>query len=234
MAKLIKILSVTILIVILCSLLVQAQQNVQKRKKNPNQGLSGNKNQMNKNKNNRKPLNGMNQNQNKNKNKKNKNKNPMKNPLEVLDYEEIKNGKKGYVVINKNIPGLGKIRGRAAKTKWSTKAFAHFYDIPYAETPKRFEPPQPAKPWKDVLMATDPHPGCPSLEDIDFYDDMDKAGIKYEDCLRLSISSRNVSKMNEEYPMFTIMITCSQFMKIFSLLIFSAKCQIPCHGLHTR
>ncbi|XP_053956885.1 glutactin [Anastrepha ludens] len=98
--------------------------------------------------------------------------------------------------VTKDIPGLGRVRGRTFKTEWSGKSIMQFLDIPYAKAPVgtlRFKPPVPADPWQGVLNAHKSHVGCPSLQNLYNLDIWRKKKIDFENCLRLSISSKFLS-----------------------------------------
>ncbi|XP_036229980.2 glutactin [Bactrocera oleae] len=98
--------------------------------------------------------------------------------------------------ITKEIPNLGRLRGRTFKTAWSGKFIMQFLDIPYAKSPVgslRFKPPVPAEPWEGTLNAHKPHVGCPSLQDLHNLKLWRKEKIDFEDCLRLTINTKNFS-----------------------------------------
>ncbi|XP_039965263.1 glutactin [Bactrocera tryoni] len=98
--------------------------------------------------------------------------------------------------ITKEIPNLGRLRGRTFKTVWSGKNIMQFLDIPYAKSPVgslRFKPPVPAEPWEGTLNAHKAHVGCPSLQDLHKLKLWRKEKIDFENCLRLTINTKNFS-----------------------------------------
>ncbi|XP_018786090.1 PREDICTED: glutactin [Bactrocera latifrons] len=98
--------------------------------------------------------------------------------------------------ITKEIPNLGRLRGRTFKTVWSGENIIQFLDIPYAKSPVgslRFKPPVPAEPWEGTLNAHKAHVGCPSLQDLHKLKLWRKEKIDFENCLRLTINTKNLS-----------------------------------------
>ncbi|XP_011190175.1 glutactin [Zeugodacus cucurbitae] len=96
--------------------------------------------------------------------------------------------------ITKDIPNLGRVRGRTFKTVWAGKSILQFLDIPYAKSPVgalRFKPPVPAEPWEGTLNAHVAHVGCPSLQELHNIKRWRKEKIDFEDCLRLTINTKN-------------------------------------------
>ncbi|XP_036325556.1 glutactin [Rhagoletis pomonella] len=111
---------------------------------------------------------------------------PNKRPVKVQKFRYI----------TKEIPELGRVRGRTSTTEWSGKSIIQFLDIPYAKAPVgtlRFKPPQPIEPWQGILNAYKPHVGCPSSQDLYNFETWRKKKVDFEDCLRLSVSSKSLS-----------------------------------------
>ena len=140
MGQLLRIVSCTLVLFLLCGLLVQAQQQQlqNKRRKQQQQlqqqqqtgNLGGPFNGGNK----RKPAAQAVQNL-PNKNKKNKRPATTVAPANDITKDKEKN----FIYVTKPIPDLGKVKGRTYRTLWSGKTFIHFVDIPYAQPPKRFK-----------------------------------------------------------------------------------------------
>ncbi|XP_067647503.1 glutactin [Eurosta solidaginis] len=99
-----------------------------------------------------------------------------------------------YITIK--ISDLGRVRGRIIKTEWSGKSVMQFIDIPYAKPPigkLRFKPSVLSEPWEGILKAHKPHVGCPSLFDLNSYEAWQEKKIDFENCLRLSVSTKSLS-----------------------------------------
>ncbi|CAD7003218.1 glutactin-like [Ceratitis capitata] len=108
--------------------------------------------------------------------------------------QERPQGQQKHRYIIKDIPNLGRVRGRALKSQWSGMSLVQFLDIPYAKSPVgplRFKPPVAVTPWEGVLNAHKSHVGCPSLQDLNNYNHWRKKKIDFEDCLRLSVSTKS-------------------------------------------
>lgn len=81
-----------------------------------------------------------------------------------------------------------------SKTSVDSKLFYSFLGIPYAETPKRFEPSTLKKPWtNDVFNATQNGKVCPQPEIVYKLEEMS------EDCLFLNVHTPSLD-MNEKLP----------------------------------
>ncbi|XP_059617683.1 juvenile hormone esterase [Phlebotomus argentipes] len=90
---------------------------------------------------------------------------------------------------------LGDIRGVTLKSRLG-ESFSAFRGIRYANPPTgqlRFQPPEPVNPWSGVYDATKDGPQCPQPK-------INNEIVESEDCLRLNIYSRQVTKNDNLKP----------------------------------
>uniref|UniRef100_A0A6P7H2W7 Esterase SG1-like n=1 Tax=Diabrotica virgifera virgifera TaxID=50390 RepID=A0A6P7H2W7_DIAVI len=78
----------------------------------------------------------------------------------------------------------GPIEGRTYLTAYENKLCYAFQGVPFAETPKRFEPPLPKASWTNTLDCTYDRSVCVQTQGI-----TNPTVIGSEDCLYLSVYS---------------------------------------------
>jgi para-nitrobenzyl esterase len=96
-------------------------------------------------------------------------------------HEAVATGKSGYVDIE---TGAGKVRGRRQR------GVSTFSAVPYAAAPvgpRRFQPPEPLKPWAGVRDATGPVVVCPQSPSRLRFAMGDFTAVHDEDCLRVTV-----------------------------------------------
>ncbi|GAB6021609.1 Carboxylesterase 5A [Chamberlinius hualienensis] len=86
----------------------------------------------------------------------------------------------------------GKIQGYLDKSTGGLSYYG-FRAIPYAEHPKRFQPPEPVKPWSGV------HDGSRIGEECPQYEEIGKGMIGDEDCLNINVYTPNIDS-NAKLP----------------------------------
>ncbi|KAL7739779.1 hypothetical protein ACLKA6_018025 [Drosophila palustris] len=89
------------------------------------------------------------------------------------------------------LPNLGKIRGRTSLTDWTGKSIMQFLDIPYGRA-ERFKSAEPVSPWKGILQAHNHHAGCPSIQNLVKFANLEENGVDVEDCLRLTVNTKSL------------------------------------------
>uniref|UniRef100_A0A1B0CZT2 Carboxylic ester hydrolase n=1 Tax=Phlebotomus papatasi TaxID=29031 RepID=A0A1B0CZT2_PHLPP len=95
------------------------------------------------------------------------------------------------------VPGMGPIIGSTAETAWTKSTIYQFRGIKFAEPPigdLRFKLPVPKAPWTDLLDTTQPGRPCPGITILD--DSLEDFGPEEEDCISLSIYTKNLSVSN--------------------------------------
>ncbi|XP_034473882.1 glutactin [Drosophila innubila] len=94
-------------------------------------------------------------------------------------------------VFTTTLPTLGKIRGRTTITDWTGKSIMQFLDIPYGKA-ERFKAAEAASPWKGILQAHKHHAGCPSIQNLLKFVNLEENGVDVEDCLRLTVNTKSL------------------------------------------
>nr|XP_040134961.1 putative inactive carboxylesterase 4 [Ictidomys tridecemlineatus] len=104
----------------------------------------------------------------------------------------------------------GKVKGKVATLKGSSKPVSIFLGVPFAKAPvgpRRFAAPEPVEPWKDVKDTTSFPPMCsqitgngPTLSEV-FSNKFPSSSPKHsEDCLYLNIYTPATRKSKELLP----------------------------------
>lgn len=174
-----RILYVVLVILVVCSVVASAQQQNRRKKANQQGATNRPRKPVNNNKPNLPAKRG-------NRNRPNKI-NKVNNPAQEAN------------TVSHQIPGLGIVRGRTIKSEWSGQNIHQFFDIPYAKGPTgamRFRAPAKVVPWNGVLKAEKPYYGCPSLGDDYDFELLKSNNVEVEDCLRLSIHTKSVSRIS--------------------------------------